>query len=87
MGSNTIKNGSNFRVQKDSYMSLGNCEEDLPKKPVGRLSAVCRPTFGRLLADCRISEIGIKSPLNLISLIALLSFANNISVSHFKSFL
>ena len=43
---------------------VGNCEEELPKKPVGqllvdcrpsvgRLSAVCRPTVGRLLAICR----------------------------------
>ena len=31
---------------------LGNCEEELPKKPVGRLSVVCWPTVGRLLADC-----------------------------------
>ena len=33
--------------------NMGNCEEELPKKPVGRLSAVCWPTVGRLLADCR----------------------------------
>ena len=39
---------------------MGNCEEELPKKPVGRLSAVCRPTGflgsssgALLLADCR----------------------------------
>ena len=32
---------------------IGNCEEELPKKPVGRLSVVCWPTVGRLLADCR----------------------------------
>ena len=32
---------------------LGNCEEELPKKPVGRLSAVCRPSVGRLSAVCR----------------------------------
>ena len=31
---------------------LGNCEEELPKKPVGRLSVNCRPTVGRLLANC-----------------------------------
>ena len=31
----------------------GNCEEELPEKPVGRLSVVCWPTVGRLLADCR----------------------------------
>ena len=32
---------------------MGNCEEELPKKPVGRLSAVCWPTVGRLSADRR----------------------------------
>ena len=32
---------------------LGNCEEELPKKPVGRLLVNCRPTVGRLLADSR----------------------------------
>ena len=31
----------------------GNCEEELPKKPVGRLSAVCRPFVGRLSVTCR----------------------------------
>ena len=34
-------------------LPMGNCEEELPKKPVGRLSAVCWPTVGRLSADCR----------------------------------
>ena len=29
----------------------GNCEEELPKKPVGRLSADCRPTVDRQSAD------------------------------------
>ena len=29
----------------------GNCEEELPKKPVGRLSAVCRSTVGRQLTN------------------------------------
>ena len=32
---------------------LGNCEEELPKKPVGRLLANCRPTNGRQSANCR----------------------------------
>ena len=32
---------------------MGNCEEELPKKPVGRLSADCRPTVGRQLTDSR----------------------------------
>ena len=31
----------------------GNCEEELPKKPVGRLSVNCRPTVGRLSVNCR----------------------------------
>ena len=26
---------------------FGNCEEELPKKPVGRLSVNCRPTHYR----------------------------------------
>ena len=29
-----------------SVKLIGNCEEELPKKPVGRLSADCRPTVG-----------------------------------------
>ena len=32
---------------------VGNCEEELPKKPVGRLSVNCRPTVGRHTADSR----------------------------------
>ena len=32
--------------------SKGNCEEDLPKKPVGRLSVNCRPSVDRQSADC-----------------------------------
>ena len=31
---------------------IGNCEEELPKKPVGRLSVDCRPSVGRLSAVC-----------------------------------
>ena len=31
---------------------LGNCEEKLPKKPVGWLSVDCRPSVGWLLAVC-----------------------------------
>ena len=34
------------------FSQHGNCEEELPKKPVSRLSAICRPTVCRLLADC-----------------------------------
>ena len=37
-----------------NLQNCGNCDEELPKKPVGQLSAVCWPTVdGRLLADCR----------------------------------
>ena len=32
---------------------IGNCEEELPKKPVGRQLVVCRPTVGWLSAVCR----------------------------------
>ena len=31
----------------------GNCEEELPKKPVGRQTADSRPTDGRQSADSR----------------------------------
>ena len=34
------------------HWNIGNCEEELPKKPVGRLSVNCRPSVGRLLAVC-----------------------------------
>ena len=30
---------------------VGNCEEELPKKPVGRLSADCWSTHGRQSAN------------------------------------
>ena len=30
---------------------VGNCEEELPKKPVGRLSVNCRPTFDQQVTD------------------------------------
>ena len=30
---------------------LGNCEEELPKKPVGRLSVNCRPSVDRQVTD------------------------------------
>ena len=33
------------------YWNFGNCEEELPKKPVGRQLAVCRLTVARLSAD------------------------------------
>ena len=34
-------------------IQFGNCEEELPKKPVGRLLADCWLTVGRLSADRR----------------------------------
>ena len=34
-------------VGSEDYAEEGNCEEELPKKPVGRLSADCRPTVYR----------------------------------------
>ena len=34
------------------HMAFGNFEEQLPKKPVGRLSINCRPTDSQQLADC-----------------------------------
>ena len=37
------------------YWNFGNCEEELPKKPVGRQLAVCQPTVGRQLAVCRLT--------------------------------
>ena len=36
-----------------NYSNNGNCEEELPKKPVGRLSADCWPTVGRQLGNSR----------------------------------
>ena len=30
---------------------IGNCEEELPQKPVGRLSVNCRPTVDRQVTD------------------------------------
>ena len=36
-----------------AHLLIDNCEEDLPEKPVGQLSAVCWPTVSRLLVDCQ----------------------------------
>ena len=33
------------------FSIFGNCEEELPKKPVGRLSVNCRPTHYRQFTD------------------------------------
>ena len=35
----------------DNPWITGNCEEELPKKPVGRLLVNCRPTVYRQLTD------------------------------------
>ena len=34
-----------------SGRKTGNCEEELPKKPVGRLSVNCRPSVDRQVTD------------------------------------
>ena len=34
-----------------SSRSIGNCEEELPKKPVGQLSVNCRPSVDRQVTD------------------------------------
>ena len=36
---------------RNHYYIFGNCEEELPKKPVGRLSVNCRPTVYRQLTN------------------------------------
>ena len=38
-------------VTNPRYIRSGNCEEELPKKPVGRLSVNCRPTVDRQVTD------------------------------------
>ena len=42
------------RLQKTAKVvgrNSGNCEEELPKKPVGRLSVNCRPSVDRQVTD------------------------------------
>ena len=41
-----------LRSQANKAYFVGNCEEDLPKKPVGRLSVNCQPSVDRQSADC-----------------------------------
>ena len=42
--------------QNKNYSHIGNCEEEeLPKKPVGRLSANRQPTAGQQTADSQLS--------------------------------
>ena len=38
-------------VNQNRYTKIGNCEEELPKKPVGRQTADSRPTVGRQSTD------------------------------------
>ena len=38
-------------MQVIAVKTLGNCEEELPKKPVGRLSVNCQTTVSCLSAD------------------------------------
>ena len=40
-----------FRIFADDTNIFGNCEEELPKKPVGRLSVNCRPSVDRQVTD------------------------------------
>ena len=47
------KNGDPLDLSNGSGRETGNCEEELPKKPVGRLSADCWPTVGHLSAGRR----------------------------------
>ena len=35
---------------------VGNCDEELPKKPVGRLLVDTRPAVGQQWADCRSTD-------------------------------
>ena len=40
-----------FKLLHSEDNNSGNCEEELPKKPVGRLSVNCRPTVDRQVTD------------------------------------
>ena len=40
-----------FCLYADLTDLYGNCEEELPKKPVGRLSVNCRPTVDQQSTD------------------------------------
>ena len=42
---------SQNRHPENLYCTFGNCEEDFPKKPVGRLSADTLPTVYRQATD------------------------------------
>lgn len=41
-----------FWLINRNYSKLGNCEEELPEKPVSWLLVNCQLTVGRLSADC-----------------------------------
>ena len=53
LGYDVVMNLMNGMFRQGYHLFVGNCEEELPKKPVGGLLAVCWPTVGRLLAVCR----------------------------------
>ena len=38
-------------VRRTQSTTLGNCEEELPKKPVGQLSVNCWPSVDRQVTD------------------------------------
>ena len=41
----------NLAQQMKGVQPMGNCEEELPKKPVGQLSVNCRPSVDRQVTD------------------------------------
>ena len=45
--------GSKVCIKKlfSKYCPVGNCEEELPKKSVGRLSVDCQSTVGQQITD------------------------------------
>ena len=46
------REGQNWTsVTKDARSTLGDCEEELPEKPVGRLSVNCQPTYHQQITD------------------------------------
>ena len=40
-----------YTEKEEGIGYIGNCEEELPKKPVGRLSVNCRPSVDRQVTD------------------------------------
>ena len=41
----------NAEMRQNFCRQMGNCEEELPKKPVGRLSVNCQPSVGQQVTD------------------------------------